>query len=102
MLGFTAGNFLAFKVMQHLSKHAGAQLLPIRLSEQDKRKMDGLIPACVKANMYLSLEMQLTIGSHCFASACNGFVYGTSDTGVLSRQGFSVTQEGRNQIASLA
>lgn len=32
--------------------------------------MDSLIPACVKANMYLPLEMYLTLESNCFVSAC--------------------------------
>lgn len=32
--------------------------------------MHGLIPACVKANTYLSLETYLTLESNCFVSAC--------------------------------
>lgn len=35
-----------------------------------KGKWDSLIPACVKANMYLPLEMYLTLESNCFVSAC--------------------------------
>lgn len=65
-LFFIIGNFLELKITA-LLRYIGGQLLP--LLYKGRRKMDGLIPNCVKGNMHLPLEIKLISESNCFVCA---------------------------------